>query len=348
MLIADTLMQVAAIPGAPKAAIDRARIVGKAKRFVLSRQFLLAMDEAIHGSPHGIESIAAAVDFARVPAPVTWIEFATKERVNNKTPKISDGLIKITDTKRNGFLVLADEKGHPNTIHGFWKFSEEPWQCVPCLAAAVTNWQGANPNYDGQLTASPEKYAGLAGGTRESFEASFRTKNPDITKAQLDALWVYQSGMQMRPSSLADDMFLELASLPLDKAKTIVMSNIQDMADELFFVASVLIMMNARNCVSTQPIDRSVLNKSRAKSGKKPLLSFTEIKLDMTRVQARRSAEPGVDGDRRAWHFCRGHFKVRRSGVYWWGAHWRGDPTAGRVKSSYRVVDAPRDVSPPQ
>jgi hypothetical protein len=36
-------------------------------------------------------------------------------------------------------------------------------------------------------------------------------------------------------------------------------------------------------------------------------------------------------------HFVRGHFKARKSGVFWWSPHARGDLSRGMVAKDYEV-----------
>jgi hypothetical protein len=37
------------------------------------------------------------------------------------------------------------------------------------------------------------------------------------------------------------------------------------------------------------------------------------------------------------WHSVRGHFKIRKTGVYWWSPFYRVDPTKQTVRQEYKV-----------
>lgn len=91
------------------------------------------------------------------------------------------------------------------------------------------------------------------------------------------------------------------------------------------------LLLNARNRVVqvTDGPDFTRLNRSRAKSGKAPLLSSKIIKLDLSRpiVQALRRGTSTNPRDLAA-HVVRGHFKVRKSGVFWWSPFVRGGDKA--------------------
>jgi hypothetical protein len=105
-------------------------------------------------------------------------------------------------------------------------------------------------------------------------------------------------------------------------------------------VVGMLILLNSKNCVSINAVTPPVaLNKARVKRGKLPLISYHTVKIDLGRRDARQaSAQKMPDAEVRQ-HLVRGHFKIRKTGVYWWRNHIRGAVTAGAVEhKSYRVT----------
>jgi hypothetical protein len=97
-------------------------------------------------------------------------------------------------------------------------------------------------------------------------------------------------------------------------------------------------MLNARNVAETERVDFVKLNRSRAKQGKFPLSTHTVLKIRPAHkpslLQQTGSAR---SGEIRA-HFVRGHFKTRRSGIFWWGPHMRGRLERGYVSKDYEVM----------
>lgn len=54
------------------------------------------------------------------------------------------------------------------------------------------------------------------------------------------------------------------------------------------------------------------------------------------------AARAGSASDRNSprLHAVRGHFKVRKHGVYWWSDFMRGDPRRGSIRTQTREVTA--------
>ena len=99
-----------------------------------------------------------------------------------------------------------------------------------------------------------------------------------------------------------------------------------DWAHEPQFWLGVLALLNCRNVAETKTVDVSGVNRARAKRGR-PL--FAEHKILTLRLPAaRRAASSGnADADRAAMrgHFVRGHFKERKTGLFYWSDFARGD-----------------------
>lgn len=110
-----------------------------------------------------------------------------------------------------------------------------------------------------------------------------------------------------------------------------------DIEGEGPFIEFFLAMLNSRNCVEREPIDLRKLNKAREKRGKSALLDYTKVKLVLSRSQGRAARAAGIDRQGPGLHSVRGHFKVRKTGVYWWHDFERGDPTRPAARTLYAV-----------
>ena len=107
----------------------------------------------------------------------------------------------------------------------------------------------------------------------------------------------------------------------------------------LLFILTLLVTKNLTQ-QSPGVIDRRQ-NKARLRSGKPPLLTYTTVELDLSRASRHNShaAVPGSSGIHQQFHFCRGHFKQRKTGLYWWSEHGRGDPRLGiKLHDRYEVA----------
>jgi hypothetical protein len=113
-----------------------------------------------------------------------------------------------------------------------------------------------------------------------------------------------------------------------------------DMQGEGGWVQCLLAMLNSRNpVVEHTPIDLTKLNKARRKSGKAEFLPYAKTRLTMSRSQQRIARAHGLDRETARQHLVRGHFKIRKTGVYWWAPFLRGDARKGEVpRQEYDVV----------
>jgi hypothetical protein len=124
-----------------------------------------------------------------------------------------------------------------------------------------------------------------------------------------------------------------------DAARSIMSNWLADIQGEGVFMECFLAMLNSRNCIEREPVDLSRLNKARHKRGRRPLLSYTKTKIVLSRTQARTAHARGWDREAARLHLVRGHFKIRRTGVYWWTSFTRGDPRRGELKrQEYEVT----------
>lgn len=102
-------------------------------------------------------------------------------------------------------------------------------------------------------------------------------------------------------------------------------------ADELYRLFSMqilpaLILLNCRNAVTTDKVEVSrKLNKNRVAKGRPPLVDHLLVKMHLSPVAKRRADAAGKNADFRTSRgtLVMGHFKVRKTGVYWWSPHAR-------------------------
>lgn len=114
-------------------------------------------------------------------------------------------------------------------------------------------------------------------------------------------------------------------------------SFVNDIAGEFSFIESFILMLNSKNTIiQREREDLSRLNKARAKSRRAPLKEFITTKVRLSPTQQRRHGIASGWHESARQHLCRGHFKLRSTGLFWWSSHLRGfgDKT---VRSGYRA-----------
>lgn len=110
-----------------------------------------------------------------------------------------------------------------------------------------------------------------------------------------------------------------------------------DIEGEPGVVRSLIMLLNSKNLTQQLYVEApKPLNKQREKKGKVPILDHTVIGIKLSPALKRRVGA-GDQNDRARLHAVRGHFKIRKSGIYFWSDHHRGDITKGVVSGSYRV-----------
>jgi len=95
--------------------------------------------------------------------------------------------------------------------------------------------------------------------------------------------------------------------------------------------AGAIALLNTRNGLSIETENLERLNRARARCHKYPLIEYRRTSLLLSRVQSRRVALARNGDSSVRCHEQRGHYKLRRSGLWWWIPHWRGDPKRGVI-----------------
>jgi hypothetical protein len=117
-----------------------------------------------------------------------------------------------------------------------------------------------------------------------------------------------------------------------DGLRKILSSWLGDVQGEGMILETLLVMLNSKNVVQHAAVDLSRLNKARNKRGKAPLLDYTKTTIALSRARLRAAAASGLSHEAARAHMVRGHFKIRRTGVFWWSPFVRGDRSHGEVK----------------
>src|SRR3546814_607944 len=112
-------------------------------------------------------------------------------------------------------------------------------------------------------------------------------------------------------------------------------------AARLFFlqVLPALILLNCRNAVEREHVPApDKLNKKRTARGRPPLVEHIVVKVSLNAKVRRRAEASGTGpGNWIRGTLVRGHFKVRKTGIFWWSPH---------ARSGYGTVTRTHIVTP--
>jgi hypothetical protein len=347
MILADDIL---AAGGGPDDPFDMLGSIGRglqdAERFVLTDDIAMAGYQLIRSRP---SSLLSAMPMCRVPYPRVWMEWngkasdaagwpflSTYERLNFKNAPLFHRHLPI----KLGCLIEADERGEQGTMTWAWMLPDRS------LSAS-----GMSVNFD--YTGNIMDWATRELGDDEWLELVKRLhrNNSNLDKmeaAMRETCWKAIAGDPKEREALARLSDYELpwfsrhatkfiAALTPDTVPEITRAWMGDIVGECPFVSAVFTMMNSRNAVEHEPNDVSKLNKARAKKGKPPILSHRITRLHLTKARMRDAERSGMSRAEMRTHMVRGHFKLRRTGVYWWSAFVRGRG-AGAKREHYEVA----------
>jgi hypothetical protein len=119
-----------------------------------------------------------------------------------------------------------------------------------------------------------------------------------------------------------------------------VAAALDDVRDEIGPLISLLILMNSKNCVDVaKQTIAPKHNKARVKSGKPAFLGHSTVHIKLGKTNANVAAAYGMTKEEARRHLVRGHFKIRKYGVYWWTPHLRGSSLRGHINREAYIVD---------
>ena len=118
-----------------------------------------------------------------------------------------------------------------------------------------------------------------------------------------------------------------------------VASVMHDVQDEMGHLFATLILMNSKNCIEVTKAEPEVkLNKARRQRGKPELLPYSTVRIELTKGQERAVKGGLITREEARRHLVRGHFKVRATGVFWWGEFIRGSAARGSIERRAHII----------
>jgi len=346
--------------------------IKEAQRFEIADDVALAVHGLVDSKP---SALAAALPLCRLPYPVMWIEWrgglGPHHRDNPLAPvPTRQGVLIESMDGQAGFMTFgwihppsdkyADlDVEHqvnisPISIYFDWRQEANVRDIVhrahrTIMASSRCKDDTVFAAVDVYREQFEKRYVDiphLDNRTAKMFFTGFRpqwTKHAD-SQREIDAMAEIERhvcpGISPHSTGLIATIIATGADINRpDLVKQFVASWEGDVQGEGTFVECFLAMLNSKNpVVEHSHPDLSKLNKQRVRKGKAPLLDYARTRLTMSRSQARIAQAHGVDREAARQHLVRGHFKIRKSGVYWWSPFLRGDARKGAVpRQEYAV-----------
>lgn len=279
-----------------------------------------------------------ALPLCRLPFQRTWFEW----HGNNGEPFLIQGPKRHAPTPRRcGAMVTVDESRQRGTMSWAW-FTKEHGQGVNLCPLAVSfDWR-EEPEPIPDLIDAAFQREGLDRHASERAETLVAQQMlPRLQRIEPAALEADRDrvGIVWSPHFARFAEGYERDMGPIDPRHKLWQYSLGDITGEPGMLQCVIMLLNSRNMTASNAVPApDKLNKQRARNGKRPLLDYTTINIKLSRALSQRTGAPGERSASRI-HVVAGHFKVRKSGIYWWNDHARGDPTQGVVRQQTRVVN---------
>lgn len=309
--------------------------VATAQKYVLDPQFTAVADAL--SSDYG--SLVRAFPFCRLPYPETWFEVAHLDRPHFATAALHAPALQIKP-KRVGFLCSATRDDLSAWItHLFWSIPGYD----SCNGAGMAVRFDMRGGFSVDRETSSKLGDKLGARWKDLFAGAPIEDHPgwrDASQSVRDAVMSHTNpcaaeyGMPEMPSEIilgGPRMVEEFYAIFADLARS-------DWAGEISFLLAVIGLLNARNASETQRVEYGRKNKARIKEGKPPLFDHHVLKIHKrqeTRVYG--TGKPHADHGPMRLHCCSGHWKVRKSGIYFWRPHWRGSAARGMTTKDYQL-----------
>ena len=313
------------------------RIAG-AQKYVLAPQFAAVADAL--AEDYG--SLVKAFPFCRLPYPNLWIELAAADRPNFMAAEMHAPAFQ-GHPRRIGFLLTATAADLSAwKAHLFWSLNNPPERIGMKCGGAGMAMDFDMANVLDPVTAEELQRGGKHPPLRSDvFTIKQFADHPGWTHAAAN---VKLAMIRHSKPSLADYGVPNPAILGLLNKKEVnecfdLFAQLarSDWAGECAYLLAVIGLVNARNATELVAIDQHRLNRARVKRGERPLYEHHVLKIH-TRQQ-RRVQDDGQSRDHTPirGHFVAGHWKVRRTGIFFWHPFRRGDFTKGKIDKTYEV-----------
>jgi hypothetical protein len=306
-----------------------------AQKYVLEKDFAAIADEL----SQDFTSLVRAFPFCRLPYPMTWIEFAHLDRPLFANSEIHAPMFQGRP-KRVGFLLAATRPDLSAwKAHLFWNLpsKDDPnvWRCNGAAISVL---------FDVKNVIRPEAYE-LVKNVKvdESFPKQFghieehpgwKNSKTEIRKTMVEHVEFTESDYDV----LGTIDKMRLSKGELNKVSNMVYQLARsDWAGETAYLLAVIGLMNTRNLADAVPADLTKLNKSRVRRGRPAFFEHHTLKIRV-RYKNRPIANGGTHHESPRGHYVTGHWKVRKSGIYFWKPFARGDFGKGKVTKEYIVT----------
>lgn len=303
--------------------------IRQAQRFVLEQDIVHAACNVSDAMP---SSILKGLPLCRLPFHRTWFEYAGHDRPGQ--PR--DG---TSVPHRVGMLVESPPKSTREfLVSVFWKHDKRR-PCEVCPVSLILDFSA-----EGLLAKDPHLAAQKFGVTEDTFASylSGRGHPGDLKilhrRGELEAALAFNEKVFFIPSPYFALLGTAIAEkMGSETIRKILLDSQSDAENEISILLGTLMLLNSKNGTQREKKDTTKLSRARIKRGNLPLLEHWTLKLKISRIRENALRNRGLSKTEIRAHIVRGHFKIRKTGIYWWSPFVRGDAKRGMVNKDYSV-----------
>ncbi|SEB97660.1 hypothetical protein [Bradyrhizobium erythrophlei] len=292
-----------------------------AQRFLFSDTSAEAMSQVAFAKP---SSLLSAVPMVRLPFPTVWLEWSERRSLHRSEATESlpmpDKFGVLLETPEEGLILASYVWLHSRASAVARGLHDESARLNLSYLSSFICPSGQFPDWvpRSKWEISDEYVQRFSGNERE-----------------WDAIKALTSLESATPCRFYGALIKTVPPLQL---KQLEASAAENLVGESKRVIAAIALLNSRNAIDIVDADLSKINRKRTGTKPKRLShSIVTIKLS-SRQSASAEAQHLSDAEIRE-HEVRGHFKVRKSGIYWWRPFIRGRSEVGVLpRKHYRVI----------
>jgi len=310
-MLCDDIVQKGIVTGVVDPAVFNPVIerIRKAVKFVLTPEFAASADALATD----FTQVAKALEFCRLPYQEIWVECSQQHRphfVDGEEPKAWQGV-----PLRVGYLMTAQrEDMSAFKVHLFWTCRNPITNDIDCCPS----FMGAEFDTTRLKRISPISLEDTG------FDSNaWRSATPDERQKLM---------------SVMDPCLPDFPS-PVDKdpTGTVWAMTVLDWTGEVAFIEAALALLNCRNVHEMDYVDKTEHGITRVRKGQKPLLSHHVVKIHAHHLVRSGQKNRSDNHLLLRHHFVIGHFKHRKTGLFFWRPHARGDKSQGQIVKDYEL-----------
>lgn len=268
----------------------------KVPKFILRCDFAMAVDELIH--INWSKDVHKIVPLCRLPYQECWIEVLNADRLRYRATAIRNYEFPV---RRVGWLLTQISTSGTWVVQMFWSVDTRDHEFQRLKAISDPDFWGNAPLGAAIVAIRFDPHAANADDAIEPhYFSDFAVRTAELTKTPIKDLHNMEGALS-------------------------------DWSGEGSFLMAALALLNSKNVVEYTDVSFKKKNKTAAKAGQSPLYDHKVISIH-TRYSKRNLKSDASDGHKFRSHWCRGHFKIRKTGVFFWSPHRRGSLDLGHTR----------------